>query len=76
MNAYTVIHAKIEKDLMINTATPGFIAADLSAVYGVTSPPSKGAIPQCYLMMDDVLIPNSPSGQYNGSDCVRRNNTS
>ena len=71
LNAYTVIHAKIEKDLIINAVTPGFIATDLTAAYGATNPPSKGAIPPCYLMMDDAFIPNTPSGRYYGSDCIR-----
>ena len=71
LNAYTVIHAKIEKDLFINAVTPGFIATDLTAAYGATNPPSKGAIPPCYLMMDEALIPKTPSGRYYGSDCIR-----
>jgi NAD(P)-dependent dehydrogenase (short-subunit alcohol dehydrogenase family) len=71
LNAYTVIHAKIEKDLMINAVSPGYIATELMAGYGATNPPSKGAVPLCFLMMDEEFIPNSPNGRYYGSDCVR-----
>jgi carbonyl reductase 1 len=71
LNAYTVIHAKIDKDLLINAVTPGFIDTDLTAGYGAKNPPSKGAEPPCYLMMDDELIPNTPTGRFYGSDCVR-----
>jgi carbonyl reductase 1 len=71
LHAYTIVHAKIDKGLFINAVTPGFIATDLTAGYGASNPPSKGAIPPCYLMMDEELIPNTPSGRYYGSDCIR-----
>jgi carbonyl reductase 1 len=71
LHAYTIVHAKIEKNLIINAVTPGFIATDLTAGYGAPNPPSKGAIPPCYLMMDEEFVPKTPSGRYYGSDCVR-----
>jgi carbonyl reductase 1 len=71
LNAYTVIHAKIEKDLIINSVTPGYIQTDMTAGTSATNPPSKGAIPPCWLMMDDTTVPNVPTGRYYGSDCVR-----
>lgn len=71
LNAYTIVHAKLEPNLIINSVTPGFIATDLTANAGATNPPSKGAIPPCYLMMDEATIPNIPTGRYYGSDCVR-----
>lgn len=71
LNAYTVVHAKIEKDLIINSVTPGYIATDMTAGMGATNAPSKGAIPPCYLMMDEETIPNTPTGRYYGSDSVR-----
>jgi carbonyl reductase 1 len=71
LHAYTVVHAKTEKDLLINVVTPGYIATDLTAGYGATNPPSQGAIPPCYLMMDDDFIPTAQTGRYYGSDCVR-----
>lgn len=71
LNAYTYLHAKLEKDLIINSVTPGFIATDLTAGYGATNPTSKGAEPICYLMMDDETIPKQPTGRYYGSDSIR-----
>ena len=71
LNAYTVLHAKIETDLLINSVTPGYIATDLTAGTGATNPTSKGAIPPCYLMMDEETVPKQPTGRYYGSDCVR-----
>jgi NAD(P)-dependent dehydrogenase (short-subunit alcohol dehydrogenase family) len=71
LHAYTIVHAKIEKDLIINAVTPGYIATDLQAGNSPTDLPSKGAIPPCYFMMDEKFVPNTPSGRYYGSDCVR-----
>lgn len=72
LNAYTIIHAKIELgNLIINSVTPGYIATDLTAGMGATNPPSKGAIPPCFLMMDEETVPKVPPGRYYGSDCIR-----
>lgn len=71
LNAYTHIHSKLEKDLIINSVTPGYIVTDLTAGLGATNPPSKGAIPPCFLMMDEETIPTTPTGRYYGSDCIR-----
>ena len=30
LNAYTILHAKSEPDLIINSVTPGFIATDIT----------------------------------------------
>jgi NAD(P)-dependent dehydrogenase (short-subunit alcohol dehydrogenase family) len=70
LNAYTVIHAKMDKDLVINSCTPGFIDTDLTKGNGASNPPSKGAVPPCWLMMDEQ-VPTMPTGRYYGSDCVR-----
>jgi carbonyl reductase 1 len=71
LNAYTILHAKLEPQLLINSITPGFIDTDLTKRFGATNPPSQGAIPPCWLMMDDTTVPNLPTGRYYGSDCVR-----
>ena len=71
LNAYTYLHAKIESDLLINSVTPGFIKTDLTAGTSATNPTSKGAVPPCYLMMDEETVPKNPTGRYYGSDCVR-----
>jgi carbonyl reductase 1 len=71
LNAYTTVHAKIETDLIINSVTPGFILTDMTAGSGATNLPSSGAVPPCYLMMDETIIPNTPTGRYYGSDCQR-----
>lgn len=70
LNAYTVIHASEEPQLIINSCTPGYIDTDITAGMGATNPPSKGAVPPVHLLMDpcfDAL----PTGRYYGSDCVR-----
>lgn len=71
LNAYTAVHAKLEPSLIINACTPGFILTDLTAGAGATNPPSKGAIPPCWLMMDNEFVPKQPHGRYYGSDCIR-----
>lgn len=71
LNAYTVLHAKVEPDLIINSVTPGFIQTDMTSGTSATNLPSKGAVPPCWLMMDTETVPNLPRGRYYGSDCVR-----
>jgi carbonyl reductase 1 len=71
LNAYTAVHAKLEPDLFINSCSPGFILTDLTAGTTASNPPSKGAVPPCYLMMDESTVPSQPTGRYYGSDCVR-----
>lgn len=70
LNAYTVIHANDEPDLIINSCTPGYIATDLTAGMGATNPPSKGAVPPVYLLMSEDFE-TKPTGRYYGSDCLR-----
>lgn len=70
LNAYTVLQAKAEPDLIINACTPGFIDTDITAGMGATNPPSKGAVPPVHLLMSDE-IGKLPTGRYYGSDCVR-----
>ena len=71
LHAYTAIHAKLEPELLINTVTPGYIKTDITAGSGATKPPSVGAIPPCWLMMDTEFVPQEPQGRYYGSDCIR-----
>ena len=70
VNAFTVIHANAEPDLVINSCTPGWIATDMAAGSGASNPPSKGAIPPVHLLMSDELE-KVPPGRYYGSDCLR-----
>lgn len=70
LNAYTFLYAKANKDLIINAITPGYIKTDLTAGSGASNPPSKGAVPPCWLMMDEDVA-HQPTGRYYGSDCVR-----
>jgi NAD(P)-dependent dehydrogenase (short-subunit alcohol dehydrogenase family) len=68
LNAYTVLHARLEPDLIINACSPGLISTDMSKGRG--SPPSKGAAPAVWLLMSEDLT-KVPTGRYYGSDCVR-----
>mmetsp|Transcript_5593 Transcript_5593/g.8584 ORF Transcript_5593/g.8584 Transcript_5593/m.8584 type:complete len:316 (+) Transcript_5593:66-1013(+) len=70
LNAYTVLHAKANPDLVINSCSPGWILTDLTAGMGASSPPEKGAICPVYLMMSPEIA-NIPTGRYYGSDCLR-----
>jgi len=70
VNAYTVLHARTEPDLVVNSCTPGWIKTDLTAGSGATGTPEKGAVPPCHLMMDESFD-RQPTGRYYGSDCVR-----
>ena len=72
LNAYTYLHAKLvaPEGLIVNAVTPGFIQTDLTAGTSATNPPSQGAVPPCFLMMDRDLA-QEPTGRYYGSDCVR-----
>lgn len=73
LNAYTVLHAKANPDLVINSVTPGWIQTDLTKGTGATNPPAKGAIPVCKLLMDESFADPTlhPTGRYYGSDSVR-----
>jgi NAD(P)-dependent dehydrogenase (short-subunit alcohol dehydrogenase family) len=73
LNAYTVLHAKSNPDLIVNSVTPGWIATDLTKGTGASKPPSQGAVPVCKLLMDDEFAEPSlhPTGRYYGSDGVR-----
>ena len=70
LNAYTVLHASEEPDLIINSCSPGFIATDMTYGMGATSTPAMGGVPPVHLLMDPVLE-TLPTGRYYGSDCVR-----
>lgn len=72
VNAYTFLQAKEElgNKLIVNACTPGYILTDMTQGHGATNPPEKGAVPPCFLLLDDSLA-NAPPGRYYGSDCVR-----
>jgi len=68
--AYTCLYAKEDKDLIINACTPGWIKTDMTRGSGASNAPEKGAVPPCWLMMDEQIA-KEPTGRYYGSDCVR-----
>jgi carbonyl reductase 1 len=70
VNAYTGLHAKTDRNLIINSCSPGWIATDMTRGMGASNPPSKGAVVPCWLMMDEEVA-KQPTGRYYGSDCVR-----
>jgi carbonyl reductase 1 len=70
VNAYTGLHAKTDRNLIINSCSPGYIATDMTRGSSASSPPSKGAVTPCWLMMDEE-VEHFPTGRYYGSDCVR-----
>jgi len=70
LNAYTILHAKSEPDLIINSVTPGFIATDITKGMGAYNLPSIGAIPPVWLLTSEA-VGKQPTGLYYGSDCVR-----
>lgn len=49
----------------------GWIKTDMTAGQGATNPPSKGAIPPVWCLMDSATLEAVPTGRYYGSDCVR-----
>jgi len=62
--------AKQHPDLIINAVTPGYIDTDMTRGMGASNPPSKGAVPPVWLLMDEQLE-HVPTGRYYGSDCQR-----
>ena len=70
VSAYTWIFAKEHPHLIINAVTPGYINTDMTRGMGASNPPSQGAIPPVWLLMDASLT-DLPTGRYYGSDCKR-----
>lgn len=70
LNAYTVLMAAKEKDLIVNSCSPGYILTDLTRGMGASNPPEKGTVSPIHLLLSDEM--NSlPTGRYYGSDAVR-----
>jgi carbonyl reductase 1 len=71
VNAYTLLLARSQQpDLVINSVTPGWIKTDMTVGHGATNPPSQGAIPPVWALMDPSLE-STTTGLYYGSDCKR-----
>lgn len=71
LSAYTWLLAQQEKgQLVVNAVTPGWIATDMTAGQGASNPPSMGAVPPVYLLMDEEVA-QMPGGRFYGSDCRR-----
>lgn len=71
LGAYTHLYAKANPDLVVNVCSPGYIETDLTAAHGGNKkPPSAGAVPPVFLLLDEGVA-NEPGGRYYGSDCVR-----
>ncbi len=71
LSAYTWLLAQRERgQLVVNAVTPGWIATDMTAGQGASNPPSMGAIPPVYLLMNEE-VGQKPGGRFYGSDCQR-----
>jgi NAD(P)-dependent dehydrogenase (short-subunit alcohol dehydrogenase family) len=70
VNAYSLLLARSQPDLVINAVTPGWIKTSMTSGMGASNPPSKGAIPPTWALMSKDLE-KVPTGLYYGSDCVR-----
>ena len=70
VNAYTVLLAREQPDLIVNSITPGWIQTDMTAGSAASGTPTQGAMPPVWLLMSADLE-KVPTGRYYGSDCVR-----
>lgn len=70
LNAYTVLYAAANPDLIVNSCTPGYIATDLTKGMGATNPPEKGAVSPIHILMNEEMK-TLPTGRYYGSDAIR-----
>lgn len=74
LSAYTCVLAQQENpnNILVHCVTPGWILTDMTRGSSAKNPPSQGAIPPCFFMMDEDTVLNLPiTGRYYGSDCVR-----
>jgi len=57
LNAYTVLHSKLEPDLVINSCDPGFINTDIAPNYfGYTQTPEDGAFMPIKLLTSSTML--------------------
>jgi carbonyl reductase 1 len=57
LNVYTVLHAKKNPELIINSCSPGWILTDLTAGMGATNPPEKGTVRYVFVNNKKLLGP-------------------
>lgn len=70
LNAYTVLYAKENPDLTVNSCSPGWIKTDLTAGMGATGSPEQGTLSPVHLLFSPEME-TIPTGRYYGSDAVR-----
>lgn len=67
LNTFTMQLAKSNPELLISSATPGFINTDLTAGMGASGTPEQGARSTLFCLFS----PDARTGCYYGSDSVR-----
>lgn len=70
LNAYTVLYAASNPDLIVNSCSPGYILTDMTRGMGASNAPEKGTKSPVHLMMSDDMK-TLPTGRYYGSDAIR-----
>ena len=69
LNMLTILQAKANPSVIINSCTPGFIATDMTAGMGATNAPEKGTLAPLHLLFGEEAALGT--GRYYGSDAVR-----
>lgn len=70
LNAYTVLYAEENPDLIVNSCSPGYILTDLTKGGNAVNPPEMGAECPVHLLMSSEMM-DLPAGRYYGSDIQR-----
>uniref|UniRef100_A0A7S2KUU2 Uncharacterized protein n=1 Tax=Zooxanthella nutricula TaxID=1333877 RepID=A0A7S2KUU2_9DINO len=67
VNAYTMLLAREQPDLKVNSMTPGFILTDITRGMGASKSPEEGTKAALHCLMGEL----EGNGRYYGSDAVR-----